>query len=417
MPKLIWREEWGLLIACAVIPTLTMGLAMVSFPLWVPLWTADFKVSRSTVMLGFMAMTVVSVFAAPLAGRALASVSARVVMIGGALVMTAGFILVAALHSFWAVAGIYASLIAVGSAFAGLLPAQTVALRRFPDRAGAIGGMLSLIMSLGSAVAPLVIAPTLAAFGWRPVFVVMGVVISAVGVPLAWFFLKPQGAPAAASAALEADAAGESSPTPTPSGQPILSAPAFWLILAAILPIMLGLSAIGPNLAAMAADAGLGLSMAGYLVSGMSAGAAVGGVAVGWMADRVEPKVIFTGVTAVMVAGLCAVLFAPVALMLPGLVGFGLAAGGVMPLFGVIILRRFGPVDFPRVQGLITPFMIPAFVGPLLAAWIRDQTGHYDLALVGLMILMLPGMAAVWALGGVSTKSRGPAPLTQPAIV
>jgi MFS family permease len=395
----IQGRDWAMLVACAAVPMLTVGLFTVSFPLWVEPWRAGFKVSLSTVMLTFTVGNMVATFAAPLAGRALARRPPRMIVVGGALLMTAGFLVAALAPAFWMVASLYATVIAVGAAFSGLLPAQTVALRRFPDRAGAIGGMLALALSLGSALSPLAIAPALAVFGWRPVFAAAGAVLSAVAIPLAWFCLPKGAGPVRPSTTLDVallDPGLQSNTTKV-----LLGTPAFWLVLAITLPLITVAIAIPPNIVAIASDAEIGLTKAGYLVSAMAVGSAIGGVILGSLADRIEPKLTFVLVSTLMFGALGMVALSPNHLMTPGLVLFGLASGGIMPLFGVIVLRRFGQRDFPTVQGLITPFFIPAFLGSAVAAWIRDLTGSYALALVVLAFALLPGMIMIWGLGAL----------------
>jgi OFA family oxalate/formate antiporter-like MFS transporter len=407
-----WRRDLPMLIACSVIPALSVGLFVVCFPLWLVPWAAEFKISRSQAMVAFTVGNIVSTFAAPLAGRALASLSARVIMITGVGLVTAGFLMASIAPSFWVIASLYASVIAVGAALAGILPAQTVALRRFPDRAGAIGGMLALGLSAASAVAPLLVAPGLAAFGWRTVFAASGVVVGAAAVPLAWFGLgreQPNSAKEVATSAM----ALESVDTlvvaaPIQGTTTLLGSSAFWLLLISILPVVTVFIAISPNVVGIVLDAGLGLRMAGYLVSTVAVGSAVGGVLTGWLADRVDPRIAFTMVSAVMFGALAAVAFEPRYLVLPGLAIFGLAGGGVMPLFAVVVLRRFGAKDFPRVQGLITPFLVPAFLGPTLAAWIRDATGGYAWALLAFGLFLLPGVIAIWNLGPLRPSVASP---------
>jgi MFS family permease len=323
----------------------------------------------------------------PLVGRTLDAVSPRLMTLAGAAIMAAGFWLVSLAQAFWQVAALYCTLIAVGAAFAGLLPAQTVVLRRLPKNAGAILGVMVLGLSLGGGLLALALAPLLETFGWRPTFALAGLVILIVVVPLAWIFLdgkagrgaRGHGAPDAS-----APAAGD---TPLMTTRQTFMSPSFWTVLVGFLSLTLVSSAVQPNVVAVAVDAGLTATQGAYLVSVMGLTAALGAPGIGWVADRIDPRTVFAGVAVALALALAAIVWVPL-LFIPAIAVVGFAAGGGQPLLGVLILGRFGPGNFPRVQGLVIPLLLPALTGPALAGWIRDRTGSYDLAFLALIPLM-----------------------------
>jgi MFS family permease len=167
--------------------------------------------------------------------------------------------------------------------------------------------------------------------------------------------------------------------------------------------MLLYLASFQPNLGAIATDAGFGLNAAAFLVSTMSVGSAMGAVIMGWLADRFEPRLIYASIAATMAAAVAALLIEPQILYIAvGLIG--LASGGALPLVGVLVLRRFGSTDFPRVHGLLAPFMVPAFLGSVATGALRDATGSYNLALILMALLLAPGTAAVWGLRLTAAK-------------
>lgn len=74
----------------------------------------------------------------------------------------------------------------------------------------------------------------------------------------------------------------------------------------------------------------------------------------------------------------------------------GLAAGGMLPVWGAMVAAAFGVASYGRVMGLIMPIIsVCTFPGPILAATSMDRTGSYTLAFqafvgsIGLAALLL----------------------------
>jgi MFS family permease len=70
----------------------------------------------------------------------------------------------------------------------------------------------------------------------------------------------------------------------------------------------------------------------------------------------------------------------------------GLAAGGMLPVWGAMIGAELGGTSYGRVMGLMMP-VIAGFVvpGPLLAASSLDMTGSYSMAFQGFVGILVVG--------------------------
>ena len=108
----------------------------------------------------------------------------------------------------------------------------------------------------------------------------------------------------------------------------------------------------------------------------------VGKLVFGWLADRIPLNVglwAAIGLTAAAVAVMTTepelpVLVASAALM-------GLAAGGILPVWGALMAQIFGVANFGRAMGFQAPFITAgALAGLAVVGRIRDQTGSYVLA-------------------------------------
>jgi MFS family permease len=73
--------------------------------------------------------------------------------------------------------------------------------------------------------------------------------------------------------------------------------------------------------------------------------------------------------------------------MLAASILMGLAAGGMLPVWGAMVAAAFGVASYGRVMGLIMPVIAMfSFPGPVLAATSMDATGSYQLAMRGFVV-------------------------------
>ena len=75
-----------------------------------------------------------------------------------------------------------------------------------------------------------------------------------------------------------------------------------------------------------------------------------------------------------------------------GVVVVGLSGGGILPMLGIVYGARFGVASFARVMGFAMLIMTLGACGPLLAGWVHDSTGSYDIAFQVFLVLMVPGV-------------------------
>jgi MFS family permease len=385
------RADAPVLAACVACPALIMGLTL-AFPVWVLPWTASFGVARSSVMLTYALAGILTTGLMPFAGRLLVRVPAwRLIAIGG-LMMGGGFLLLAVATAYWQVMVVYAVAAAGGGVLGGILPAQTLAVRKFPQHVGAIGGLMMIGIASVSASAPLLLTPLLAIAGWRTAVLASGAVILATVPLLAWTFLR-EGVGEAPDQTAAHPSAAAARPMST---RQILGQAIFWVILIGLLPMITFPTAVKANLIPFLADRGVGAHQASYLLSALSAGSAVGALSVGWLADRVDPRLVAGGMAAAMICALLALASgADFARAAAATTVMGLAAGGILPLMATFTFRAFG-AGYAPVAGLMSFFMIPSVFGPAAVGWVRDLTGRYEPAFLLAIPVIVAGAIIVW---------------------
>jgi len=329
---------------------------------------------------------------------------ARIVVLTGALLLGLGLTLASratSLIEFQLVYGVLVG-IAAGAFFAPMIATVTGWFETHRSLA------VSLV-SAGMGMAPMIMSPLAASLvphhDWRTSTQVLAVVVAAIMIPVSLLVRRP---PAPTGAA----AAGTYNPGLTAaqafrSPQFVVLALTFFTCCAAHSgPIFHTVSyALVCGLAPMAA-------VSIYSVEGLSG---LGGrLLLGVLGDRFGAKpVLVTGLVVQALAGGSYLFVRDLSEFYAVAVVFGLAYGGVMPLYAVLAREYFGLRIMGTVFGAATMVScLGMALGPLVGGWIFDSYGGYSLLYIGAFALGL-GAAAI-ALAFPPLPSRAPAQL-QPA--
>lgn len=387
-----WYYGWNVVGVGLAFQAVTFGLTFFSFTFWVVPWMDEFGATRGEIMIAVMATNIAMGAIAPFAGPAMDRLSIRMLVCLGAISFSAGFALIAAATALWQIIAIYASLITLGTLFAGPLAAQTLAAKWFRAHRGMAIGWSSIGTSIGGFVLPLFVVLLLAELGWRTAHLILAALALVVILPLVWTVVRST--PEEKGIEPEPDLQdGATAPPSFPDWTTtmILRQRSYWVPICAFLPVMTAFGSIQFNLAPYVVDLGFPAQRAALLMSLLS-GTMIGGkLFFGAMADRWDHRALYWLATGVMAGGILLLLSMPgYALLLLACVLLGFAAGGFLPLLGAIFASRFGPSSFGRVMGLTGPILTLSALGPVLMGWIRDTSGSYLLGFQVMIALMVP---------------------------
>ncbi|HEY1226370.1 MAG TPA: MFS transporter [Ramlibacter sp.] len=279
--------------------------------------------------------------------------------------------------------------VAAGSYFAPLISATAASFDRHRSLA------VSLVTA-GVGVAPLTMSPLaawlLTEYGWRTAQLVIGLGAWAVLLPAVW--LVPSRI--TAQGAQPVTPAGEAPPASV--GKALRSRP--FLVLAATFFACCAAHS-GPIFHTVSYAIGCGLpTFAAVTIYSMEGVAGLGGrVVFGVAADRL-------GVKPVLVAGLLLQALAAGSYMLVNqltgfyavAVVFGLAYGGVMPLYAVLAREYFGDRILGTVLGAAS--MVSSLgmaLGPVVGGWLYDRYGSYAWMYIGSLAVGIGAVAIAFA--------------------
>jgi MFS family permease len=268
------------------------------------------------------------------------------------------------------------------------------------------------LVSAGVGMAPLTMSPLaqwlVTTQGWRPAMLTIGLVTWALCLPAAWAVRSPKAMPAppqSAGSTTAADGTEGSAAKALRSPQFIVLALTFTACCAAHSgPIFHMVSyAMFCGIAPMAA-------VSIYSVEGL---AGLGGrILLGVLADRHGAKLI-------LVLGLIVQALAIAAYVYVSGIGqfytlaviFGMAYGGVMPLYSVLARSYFSQNIMGTVLGAATMLScLGMSFGPLAGGWIFDRYGTYAWLFMGSAVVALGAVAIALAFPPAKATELRPAP-------
>jgi MFS family permease len=293
-------------------------------------------------------------------------------------------------------------MMALGSSLGGYLPVSVAIVTWFRRRRALALSISGMGMSTGGLLAPVVVL-SLTRYGWRWTAVASGLLVLAVGVPLAQivrhrpetYGLRPDGDFAEPLRGVD---------TRNFTARQALRTRAFWFISLGHGAALLVVSAVMVHMVIHVTERlGYSLHQAGVVVALLTVMQATGQFSGGWLGDRFSKRRICAAcmlghATALMVLALASAYW----MVLLFAVVHGLSWGMRGPLMAAIRADYFGSASFGTITGVSSMIvMFGMILGPLVAGVLADRTGSY-----------VPGfsvLAALAAAGSVAfVRARRP---------
>lgn len=391
-----WYGGYNILAVSLLFQAVTFAIPFSCFTFFAEKWVPEFGVARSQIMLAMTIPAFVGAGLGPFAGRMIDTLSLRALVAGGVVAFAAGLAALSLVTAVWQIIAVYSTLLALGFSFAGNLSAQVLAARWFPRRRGFAIGLTSTGVSLGAIVAPPAVVWMIGAFGWRQSLDMLALGSLVVIVPLVLAVIRnfPAASDASAAHGPMPDAPKEKEFTT----KAILRERNFWGICLFIIPVVACLGGFQANFAAYAAERGFTQMEGGSLFSLMALMLLAAKFVWGYLADRVELRILF-----VLAAALSALAYVAIGLtsgyaaIAASVMFLGLAAGGILPLMGAMFSHTFGR-SFGRAFGLMGLFMPIASGGAPAVAWLQERLDSYTPAMFALGAVVFVSGAAAFLL-------------------
>jgi len=401
-------RKWIVVAAATFGMMASFGLAT-SIAVFLKPFETEFGWLRADVAFSYALFSAGAALGGVIYGRATDWINTRPIVVFGALVMGASFVVLAYQNDLAMIQYIYLAAGIFGFACLYTPLTATVGLW-FDRRRGLALGIVTAGGTLGQGLTPVLVQPLIEAFGWRQAYFTLGVVYLLLLVPAMWLITKPRGSETSAAGTAAQESAAWNLP-------PVISVG--WLGLAATF-CCISMAVPIVHLVPLLADSGRPMAISGTLIMTVMLSGSVGRIGFGLIADRIGAlrsyalAVLLQSVTVYWFVELQS-LVALYALA----VAFGFGYGGVMTAL-ILSVREAVPA---RTAGLSTAIAtLLAWIGMGFGGYqgglCYDLTGSYNAsfasaALAGLAnLLVLTALAVhlswhrriVAALGRISTR-------------
>ncbi len=379
---------WWLLAGSVVAMAIGSGVSFWAFGLYVGPLEDQFGWSRAEIAGGFSVGLLVSGLAAPLVGRWIDRYGPRRVILVGAVLTAASYLLLAITDTLWHWF-VFQAINAVFRQLMFFIPFQALVTRWFDRRRGIAVGILATGFSLGGFVVVPIMRLVIDAVAWDGSFIFAGIVVTAVFVPLSLLLVRDH--PADVGAYVD----GDDTPPTRAAGAGMMAGvtvrdairtPLFWVVALALMTFFYGMFGWMVHAVPFYESVGVSTGWAAALVSIAAGGGIFSRLAFGYLADRIRSIEVASMVLAVFLG--CSML----TLLISGGSVAGLAifitfwivgSGGGPMIEPLLLTRSFGVAHFASLLGVVAVVeTVGQILSPTIAGALFDATGSYDWALV-----------------------------------
>jgi MFS family permease len=351
---------------------------------------ADFGWSRAMVTLPYMFAMLGWGAGAVLFGKLADDYGARRVILGGILLMAAGFFGMSLSANVWQLSLTYGAMVGMAMGACGLAIASLLVSQHYDSKSR---GLAVSVLQTSAPLSPLLFAAPLYflihQFGWRIGALATAILLIAVALPLAWLGARePQASGNIRRARLGWGAC-----------LPYLRNRSMLVMFAARFSCGVAFFQIA-HLVALALSKGFTTATGAAAVSVFGAAAAASALLFGWLSDRYGRAQILA--LSYIVRGIGTFFLS---LEIPNeMVFFILVAVAIGPTFGTVAVQNviFYEIAGPRLAGMILGLsfivhQIGSAGGPMFASIAFDMTGSYDGFMVVMAIILLGSGALVYS--------------------
>jgi MFS family permease len=390
------RYSWLRLLICLAISTIG-GIGFWSLVVVIPTLQAEFKVDRAAASLPYTLSMLGLAVGLVLMGRLADRRGITAAILIGAAALGVGYVAASYATNLWVFTLIHGLIIGMCGASATFGPLVADISHWFRKRRGLAVAICASGNYLSGTLWPPVIRHYVDTVGWRQTYVGIGVFCLVTMVPLALCLRRPSPKQATINAAGVSSDPGMAKLQALGVSANTLQA----LLVLAGVACCVAMSMPQVHIVAYCADLGYGAARGAEMLSAMMAFGIVSRITSGWLSDRIGG--VATLLIGSVLQGLTLLLYVPFdGLMSLYIVSalFGLAQGGIVPSYALIVREHFPASEAGTRVGLV---LMSTIVGMALGGWLSgvifDLTGSYKAAFLhGIGWNALNGAIGIWLL-------------------
>jgi MFS family permease len=389
------------------------GTWLYSFGVFLKPMCAEFGWTRAMTAGAYSLRSIEGGVAAPIVGWAVDKYGARIVIAVGAVISGLGFVLMYFVESLSGFYVIYGIVLSVGMSAMLYLPAWTVIAKWFVRRLSLALGILSVGAGIGGLICAPAAAFLITHYGWRAAFVVLGVVMWMVALPLTLVIrsspdekgMRPYGSEINARSSqrnspIEPDRKNREvhAPSRDYTLKEALSSSTFWLLCTAFFFQGVAHSVVTVHTVPALTDAGIPVEKAALSIGILTSVSIIGRLGFGYLGDLIAKRYLFMIAYGLMGSGLLVLMDAQaMTTVYTSLTLFGIGFGGMIPLMPGIRVEYFGRAALGKIQGFMSPVvMLSGAAGPIIAGHLFDTTGSYRTSFLCTGLLTFVAIVAIF---------------------
>ena len=368
--------------------------------------TTDLGVSRGVFSLLRSGEHLLYALMAPWVGSLLDRYGPRGMMVAGALLSTAGLLLLGHVQSFLQFASVRATVMAVGHALVCYFVVNVTVARWFVRMRGRAVAVSHLGHGIAKITISLVVAWLLTFIGWRQVWTLFGALVVVLAViPVAIFMrrspedmgLHPDGdgGDGPLSSADRARGRGTGNQALEPevrwTRKDVRRTSTFWLIVLVFGMVDIGVTGLNLHVVSYVSDLGFTLVQAAFVMTVIAGTQTASGLLWGFVGERLSVRRIISFLFLVEAAGLyVAANTQELGTIYLGFFFYGLGLGGVQVLEEVMWANYFGRISLGTVRGASLQIVLLCGVcGPPFFGFVNDFAGSYTISFYLFMAMLV----------------------------
>jgi len=411
---------WRIVAACFILLFCFGGAGFYSFSIFIKPFEEYFGWGRSQIALAGSIFLLMNGAVQPLFGRLCQKMGPRKVLIAGCLTSGVSFLLVTLTKSLWYFYLVYALLSVTLSAIT-FVPVSSLLSVWFERRRGTAIGLAYIGISAGGLVMSPVIGAIIGRFGWQYTFIMLGILMWVLALPVALFIIRDN--PADMGLSPDGDSSfvllsGDnhkpdgSHKSITGEGWPLrqaLKSGQYWWIVMAFCFVSVGYMGVLQHQVPLISERGIPYTFATFALGMISAMGGLGKFGLGRLTESIPFKWVMVICFSLQIIGLILLLnLHNMTILSFYAIFFGFGMGGVIVLQPLVISRYFGLASFGLLLGICQLFhSIGASTGSFLSGVLYDHFGNYQQALMVFILLYLIAIAAVFLAGKPKRFDQG----------
>jgi len=322
---------------------------------------------------------------------------AKWTMTGSILLVATAFLLRSIMTELWQFY-LFSAIMFAGTPGATMMPAGRLVLTWFPKARGRMMGIVTSGNNIGSGLAVPVVAGLIGVVGWRWTWGLMGIAL--IGLAMLVLLVIRDNADDVAKEQRKRWAPSQISDeekSGLKGGMTVSAAlrtSTFWFLVVGMTLQQFVRTGVVSQMVPHLEQVGFARGVATTMMVVLAIFAASSKLIFGRLSESITARISFIVIMILQGIGLAVLLLAGGSWVAWGaIVVFGLGMGGVGALTPLVIFDMFGLKQFGSIVGLTRmAISIPILLGPIMAGYIFDSTGKYDLMFaitIGLLVVSI----------------------------